>query len=1324
MVDVVILTALTLEFKSVSERLMGRTERQTSSHTIYEVGTFGAESTDISVAVGELGPGDISAAAETSIAIAEFKPNLVLFVGVAGGIKDVSIGDVVVASKVYAYESGKEEPSGFRPRPDLGISAWAVEQEAKSVARLGQWHADEEAGGSATSPKAMVAPICAGEKVIASRRSPTYKFIRNTYGDAVAVEMEGRGFLEPARHFEVRAGVVRGISDLIDRKSMSDAQGTQIIAAQHAAEFALHLALSLKRRQGASRGTATAASNPYRGLRYFDVLDAPYFFGRDGETENVLLMLHERITKVRPRIVGIVGASGSGKSSIARAGVIAALRAEALQGSDQWKLAVLRPGPNPLGSLAEMLASQGVDNHAVQEFLASSVTDDRSLDTLIESLDASRIVIFVDQLEELFTLCSDSENSRSFLRNIIYAACRNDGKAVLLFTLRSDQYQRCADLSEFATLVSSNHLLIGAMNDGDLESAITAPALRSGRTFESGLVARILRDCHQLANPLPLLQYALSELWKRAPGTHLRHHEYDEVGGLAGAMIERAESAYLGLKVEQKAACRILFLRMSLNEGTIDARQPMQLSELVPEGEPERPYREVVDLFAGPSLRLLVLDESESGDPVVELMHESLLLNWPRLRAWLDADRGAHAYFSQLARDARAWRTNGKPSHQLMTSARLKQASDWLGATTPLMSRTDREFLDASLSAQVTRLLDAPESRVAVELAEFQEAGTLIAEFARKLLVEVMPASSTRRLRLALLTEDAEQITSLREDLLLVAPGEFCVLIEAMGARAAELEDFMWAVVHSEKTDSSKFVRACAALGKVGPGSPAWGGLAQRLIAAVIDEGPVAASQWFVVLKPLAQALLNPLRAIAQDGDLDDSIRTIAATGIVAICDVSDVLANIMIDCTAGAHQTIFLALKGLPDVEKAVARLTEASYQPCVEQDLARVIRRATAMADLMRLGGKLDGDEALSDSCPEGVASHFAKLASDLDVSFEDLWNVYLAAASVTARRRLLMALTSVPRTRIGESVWLVAREHMEALSRTHQTSSLRALSDYALSTWRGRQSGVIDGITEQELSESDESFRLSFEGLALTFVKFDAGEFLMGSPDDEYLREEDETQHTVRITRPFVLLDRPVTGRLFEHYLKSCNANWSARDSMAEAAQTYVSWVEAVAFAAWLTAAFDGLSGSKVQSGFRLPTEAEWEYACRAGTTTTFSFGNGLELLPRYGWFVDHAGGRPHPPAELLPNPRGLFDMHGNVYEWCNDWYGVYEQGDASNPTGPVSGDRRVVRGGCWFFESRFCRSAYRGNTREPHLRFNDIGFRLACDWDSFLVLMKGA
>jgi nucleoside phosphorylase len=265
-----ILTALSVEYLAVRAYLTNLQEETHPQGTIYERGSFTANGQVWEVGIAEIGAGNPGAALEAERAITYFQPEILLFVGVAGGIKDVELGDVVASTKVYGYESGKAEQT-FKPRPEIGLSAYNLEQRARSEARKGRWIERIGSPEPEPRPRVFIAPIAAGEKVIASTESEVFQFLRSNYGDAIAVEMEGLGFLEAARaNQRVSAMVVRGISDLIDNKSAVDKAGYQEIASSHASAFAFELLANLQTSEpnaATTNQTASQSQQPAVSLR-------------------------------------------------------------------------------------------------------------------------------------------------------------------------------------------------------------------------------------------------------------------------------------------------------------------------------------------------------------------------------------------------------------------------------------------------------------------------------------------------------------------------------------------------------------------------------------------------------------------------------------------------------------------------------------------------------------------------------------------------------------------------------------------------------------------------------------------------------------------------------------------------------------------------------------------------------------------------------------------------------------------------------------------------------------------------------------------------
>ena len=211
--------------------------------------------------------------------------------------------------------------------------------------------------------------------------------------------------------------------------------------------------------------------------------------------------------------------------------------------------------------------------------------------------------------------------------------------------------------------------------------------------------------------------------------------------------------------------------------------------------------------------------------------------------------------------------------------------------------------------------------------------------------------------------------------------------------------------------------------------------------------------------------------------------------------------------------------------------------------------------------------------------------------------------------------------------------------------------------------------------------------------------AGRFTMGERGNT-----DEKPHEVALTKPFFLGVHEVTNAQWKRVMGSIPSEWNGDSLPVET----VSWNDAIDFCRTLSALPEENAAGRV---YRLPTEAEWEFACRAGTTTEYSFGD-PEKLFFHGWFAGNSGGRTHPVGEKKPNALGLYDMHGNVWEWVSDWYGQYPNEAVTDPPGPSFGHGRVNRGGSWSREARDCRSAIR-RMYNPSVRYKYLGFRLAMD-----------
>ena len=321
---------------------------------------------------------------------------------------------------------------------------------------------------------------------------------------------------------------------------------------------------------------AVEGEAPYMGLRYFDTSDAALFFGREALTSELLA----RVSK--EPFLAIVGASGSGKSSVARAGLI-----PAWQGENEGRgiVHVITPTAHPLESLASSLTRDSESVTATSTLMDDLKKDARCLRLYLRKLLSNsgntNLLLVVDQFEEVFTLCKDHSERKAFIENLLSLANEEDSITRMVLTLRADFYHRCAEYEGLRLALEKHQAYIGAMTEEELREAITAPAEKNGWEFQPGLVDLILSDVGTEPGALPLLSHALLETWKRRQGRRLTLGGYHEAGGVKKAITQTAENVYDNLSKDEKTIARNIFLRLTeLGEGVQDTRRRVKMDEL------------------------------------------------------------------------------------------------------------------------------------------------------------------------------------------------------------------------------------------------------------------------------------------------------------------------------------------------------------------------------------------------------------------------------------------------------------------------------------------------------------------------------------------------------------------------------------------------------------------------------------------------------------------------------------------------------------------------------------------------------------------------
>ncbi|MFC6422050.1 BTAD domain-containing putative transcriptional regulator [Ornithinimicrobium tianjinense] len=426
---------------------------------------------------------------------------------------------------------------------------------------------------------------------------------------------------------------------------------------------------------------------PWRGLVAYDVEDAEWFSGREHLVAEVLA----RLTSTR--LLALVGASGSGKSSALRAGVLASVASDVLPGSAGWRRVLMRPGRHPLRELARV--ALGSPTSDLGELLAHLVRDEDG---------APRTLLAVDQLEEVWTACDDPGERVAFLDTLVDLATSGTTSTTVVVALRADFVSAVAQHPALARLLSDGTVLVGSPSPAEIERAVTRPAARAGLVLEDGLAQTIVEAAGDEPGSLPLLSVALTQLWQDRDGGRLSYSGYVRAGGITGAISTLAEQVWRGLASEDRHTARVLLLRLAgRGEGQGVVRRRVPLTEVEALSLPGT--RRVLEALA--DARLVTVSDAH-----VEVAHESLFREWPRLRDWLSEDTAGHDVLRRLAAAAAEWQAEGRDDSALWGGVRLSAAVDLAAARPDEVTPVERDFLDAGL-ARVRAREDEARARAA-----------------------------------------------------------------------------------------------------------------------------------------------------------------------------------------------------------------------------------------------------------------------------------------------------------------------------------------------------------------------------------------------------------------------------------------------------------------------------------------------------------------------------------------------------------------------------------------------------------------------------------
>lgn len=423
---------------------------------------------------------------------------------------------------------------------------------------------------------------------------------------------------------------------------------------------------------------------PYKGLEYFDCNgeDPKYFFGRER-------LIGQLLDQVRTtNFMALVGASGNGKSSVLRAGLIHQLQlGRRIAGSDQWQVLITRPDADPMKNLAAVFVPEGGTQLDRAEALgrAAGLLQEGAagLQRLVQAAEAERIILVIDQFEEVFTRCGSAEEREQFFSCLMGALDTTDNKLCLIMAMRADFVGKCLeqDYGGLAQRVQQQMVSVLPLTADELRDAVCKPAEQASLTVEPSLVTQILNDIQGAPGSLPLLQYTLTQLWQRRQEGVLMLSAYQELGGINGTLDQRATEIYNSFDGDQQRTVQHIFQQLTqLGEGTEDTRRRVFLDNLVSEPlHPAGRVGAVIDRLSDKENRLLVTSEvvgkgeAQERRAIVDVAHEALIRHWRLLRQWIEQNRDLLRQQRRIEVAANEWQTQ-KSKDYLLQGRQLSDA--------------------------------------------------------------------------------------------------------------------------------------------------------------------------------------------------------------------------------------------------------------------------------------------------------------------------------------------------------------------------------------------------------------------------------------------------------------------------------------------------------------------------------------------------------------------------------------------------------------------------------------------------------------------------
>jgi WD40 repeat protein len=565
--------------------------------------------------------------------------------------------------------------------------------------------------------------------------------------------------------------------------------------------------------------TETVGANPYRGLEPFRKEHAELFFGREAIVDqlwNVFLQLHATGTggETPIRLLAVLGASGSGKSSVAQAGLLPRLQQDPLPGIPAPLEVVFRPEARPLESLAVALARA-----ASNEFSPARAIEFEQVVRTREGHDGLRylaermldvggggLILLVDQFEELYSLCNDEQERAAFIGNLLNAAREPRGRVSIILTLRSDFLGAVNHHPELSRLIARQNVLVPVMGEDELRRAIAEPAKRAGHEIDESTVDLLIEQTLGREGALPALEFVLTRIWEGFRNGVSSADTVREFGGVGGALAKEAKRLYESLSDDQKTVARRAFLAMTmLGEGTKDTRRRASIDEMITAGQSEADVRRVLEIFADPDRRLITLAADKEGRTIAEVAHEALFEHWAQLREWLARGRDDLRFQRRLTAAAAEWADDPqRPEGLLWQSPLLDLLNEYHRRHAMDMTPEQLEFLEASRALRARREQEAEAQRLAeIEREKLEEQRRAEAE-RQKLVVQAAQEREAAAHKLARRTQMAA-IGAGALALVAASFGGYSIALKGVAEQAAERGEVQRKIAQAERDKALRY---------------------------------------------------------------------------------------------------------------------------------------------------------------------------------------------------------------------------------------------------------------------------------------------------------------------------------------------------------------------------------------------------------------------------------------------------------------------------------------------------------------------------------------